>query len=87
MPSSTVCANPRSIVIPRAFSSCRRSGFRPRQRKYERALAVIDVPSGADDDVLHPFFVVPRAIYTPGPPAGLVFCDLAHKFIHHRQPR
>ena len=52
-PASIVCAKPRSIVMPRAFSSWRRSGSIPVKRQHQRALAVIDVAGGADDDVLH----------------------------------
>ena len=43
-------AKPSSIVMPRAFSSGRRSAVDAGQRAHERGLAVIDVPGGAEDE-------------------------------------
>ena len=45
------CAKPRSIVMPRAFSSGRRSGSVPVRALIKRALPVIDVAGGGDDVV------------------------------------
>ena len=46
-------AKPRSMVMPRAFSSGSRSVSVPVSALHQRRLAVVDVPGGADDDVPH----------------------------------
>ena len=42
-------AKPRSMVMPRSFSSCEAVGVDAGQRLDERRLAVVDVAGGADD--------------------------------------
>ena len=51
--ASSRWAKPRSMVMPRAFSSLRRSVSMPVSAWTRRRLAVVDVAGGADDDVAH----------------------------------
>ena len=46
-------AKPRSIVMPRAFSSRRRSGSTPVSARHQRALSMIDMPCRPDNEVFH----------------------------------
>ena len=50
--SSSRWAKPRSIVMPRAFSSGNRSGSTAGERFDQRALAVIDVAGGGENEML-----------------------------------
>ena len=54
------CAKPRSIVMPRAFSSGSRSASMPVSALTQRGLPVVDVPGGADDQTTRHAFNLPH---------------------------
>ena len=56
------CAKPRSMEMPRRFSSSRRSVSMPVSALHQRGLAVVDVARGASYDVLHAAATHPNPI-------------------------
>ena len=61
-PGSARCAKPRSIVMPRAFSSGNRSVSTAGERFDQGGLAVIDVTGGRENEMLHACYFVRHAV-------------------------